>query len=559
MDQNYPDSYTCKNPSTGKVIGNVPTTSLDDIPKIFEKARAAQKLWGDMPFEKRRQYIFKMRDYMVENAEEIARVISISTGKTLSDALNTEVFPCVLGIDWYAKKAGKSLKSGNIPISNVLFANKITYIKRVPQGVVGILSPWNYPFSIPFGEIVMGLMAGNAVLYKPADETALVGVVMEEIIAAAGLPEGLTQFIMGFAPAISTAFFENGIDKVFFTGSVRVGKLLMKQAAETLTPVSLELGGNDAMIILDDANIERAVNGVMWASFQNSGQSCAGGERIYVHESVYDEFTELLKEKVKKLRQGPDKGNFDIDIGSMTVDRQLQVVNEHVEDALSKGAKMFVQATLIDPDAPNFYPVSVLTDVDHTMKIMTEETFGPVVGLMKFKTEEEVIALANDSDLGLTSSVWTTDNGRGRALAEKLETGISTVNDHLYTHGMSEVPWLGWKNSGIGATHSRQGLEEMTKVKVINYDVMPNLPTNLWWFPVRKVKFDVFVETLQLLFGKTVDEKAGAIKRIFPRLMKDPLIMEKFVYILKRAGIKGKKTVAKGTVDKMAEKPDEIK
>jgi len=540
-----PSHLTAINPATNDVIGKVECIDVTKIPDIFLAAREAQALWGKFDFEKRREHILAMRDYMIEHAEDIARVVAISTGKTMSDAVHTEVLPSILGIDWYAKKAKKHLRNRKINPSNVLFANKPSYIQRLPYGVVGIISPWNYPFAIPFGEIIMGLMAGNAVVYRPAEETPLVADEIRKIIEAGNLPEGLCELTMGRGPEISGAWFANNIDKLFFTGSVRVGKLLMKQAADTLTPLSLELGGNDAMIVLEDANLERAVNGALWAGFQNSGQSCAGVERVYVHESVAEPFKELLIEKTRQLRQGVDRGNYDIDVGSMTVARQLDVVKKHIDDALKKGARIIAQAELNADAGPNFYPATVLDQVDHSMDVMKHETFGPVIGVMTFTSDDEVIDLANDSDLGLTSSVWTMDNDRGREMAEKLETGVTTINDHLFTHGMSEVPWLGWKNSGIGVTHSHMGLEEMTRPKVVNYDLAPNLDANVWWFPVRSIKTQALLTSPTLLFGKTLSEKTSALRHLVPRLLKDPLLKEKLAFTFKFYEKKGVKEVQK--------------
>ena len=547
VESSYPKSYKAINPATGEVIGEVPSTPLKDFPKIFEEAREAQKVWGGMTFDQRRGHLFKIRDYLMDNAESISKVISQDNGKTLSDALQTEVLPAILATDWYAKKAKSILKKQRLPTSNVLFANKQSFLLRMPVGVVATITPWNYPFSIPFGDIMMGLIAGNSVLFKTSEDTPLVGLEIEKAIKAGELPKGLCRFIMGDGAHVSNALFENGINKIFFTGSVRVGKILMKQAAETLTPVSLELGGNDAAIVLNDANLERAANGVLWGGFQNSGQTCAGIERVYVQESVYDEFMRLLVEKTKNLRQGVDRGVFDTDVGAMTTSRQLDTVVRHVEEALKQGARIAAQATLRDKGG-QFYPATVLENVNHEMAVMREETFGPVVGVMSFKTDAEAIELANDSNMGLTSSIWTIDNERGRFLARKLETGITTINDHVYTHGSAEIPWLGWKDSGIGGTHSHIGLESMTKPKVINYDLAPNLNANLWWFPHRKIIFDALLDTPKLMFG-ALSNRGVALSRVLPKLMKDPLVTEKLTYVLRRVGIRGKHAIEKRVAD----------
>jgi succinate-semialdehyde dehydrogenase/glutarate-semialdehyde dehydrogenase len=540
-----PSRLTATNPATGEVIGSVDCIDIAKMPEVFSAARKAQEIWASFDFETRRTHILAIRDYMIEQAESISKVVALSTGKTLSDAFQTEVLPCILGVDWYAKKAKKHLRQRKINPSNVLFANKPSYVLRIPYGVVGVISPWNYPLAIPFGEIIMGLMAGNAIVYRPAEETPLVAEEIRKIIESGQLPEGLCQLTMGRGPEISSAWFENKVDKLFFTGSVNVGKQLMRQAADTLTPLSLELGGNDAMIVLEDANLERAANGALWAGFQNSGQSCAGVERIYVQESVAETFKELLIVKTNQLRQGIDRGNFDTDIGSMTVARQLDVVKRHVEDALNKGARIIAQAKIRDKEGKNFYPATVLDNVDHTMDVMKFETFGPVVGVMTFATDDEAIDLANDSDLGLTSSVWTMNSDRGKQMAARLQTGVTTINDHLFTHGMSELPWLGWKNSGIGATHSHMGLEEMTRTKVVNYDLAPNLNANVWWFPVRSIKTESLFKSPTLLFGKNLKVRTDIFRQLVPRLLRDPLLKEKLAFTFKFYEKKGVKEVQK--------------
>ncbi|MBF0350757.1 MAG: aldehyde dehydrogenase family protein [SAR324 cluster bacterium] len=538
----YPKSYPSINPATGELNSDVECTPLDAFPKIFNDARKAQEIWAEMSFDQRKEHILRMRDYLIENAEAISRVIAKDTGKTLSDGFQTEVLPSIFATDWYAKKTHRFLKKERVAPSNVLFANKQSYILRMPLGVVGIITPWNYPFAIPWSEIVMALMAGNGVVFKTSEDTPLVGQEIQKVIDAGQLPKGLCRFVMGEGSQVSKAMFENGVNKIFFTGSVRVGKLLMKQGSEYLVPVSLELGGNDAAIILEDANLERAANGVVWAGFQNSGQTCAGVERVYVQESIYEEFMKLVREKTIQLRQGADTGKFDIDVGSMTTVRQLETVRRHVDDALKKGAVITAQ-TKVKTTKGNFYPATVLENVNHTMAVMMEETFGPLIACMKFKSDDEAISLANDSDLGLTSSVWTMDSERGQFIAKKLETGITTINDHVFTHGLPELPWLGWKNSGIGSTHSHLGLEEMTKPKVVNYDLAPNLNSNLWWFPHRKITFDALIDTPKLIFG-SLQERADSLSKIMPKLIRDPLVKEKLFFVLKRTGLRVRKTIS---------------
>lgn len=486
------------NPATLEKNEPVENTDLKQMPDIFSKARAAQKVWAACSFRKRAAHIKKMRRYIVENAEELAEIVSRDNGKSRIDALATEVIPCALASDWYAKNARASLRPQKLPVSNLLFANKRSMITRVPLGVVGIISPWNYPLSIPFGEVVMALMAGNAVVLKVAAATIRVGRAIEKIVEAGELPAGLFTHVVGSGSQISKSFFENRVDKIFFTGSVPTGKVLMKGASDTLTPLSLELGGKDPMIVLPDADLERAANGAAWAGYQNAGQSCGGVERVYVHEKVYDKFIDLLAEKTRRIRHGFDS-DFNKEMGSLTTEEQKKTVEKHVKDAVKNGAEIIAQSEQVDDSKGYFYPATLMTGVDHSMTIMREETFGPVIPVMKFSDIEEALELANDSTMALTSSVWTKDIELGRELAKRLESGVTTINDHLYTHGLSETPWGGWKESGIGRTHSALGLHEMTQPKLINWDLLP-VKRDIWWFPFNRETYDSLLSALRFTF-----------------------------------------------------------
>ncbi|MCB1166342.1 MAG: aldehyde dehydrogenase family protein [Leptospiraceae bacterium] len=490
------------NPATGEIIGTYEETNLELFPEIFARARKAQKEWATTSFRQRKKHILKMRDYIVEHAEELAEIVSQENGKSRVDALATEVVPCALAANWYAKKSKGVLRPHRLSGSTILFFNKKNQIIHVPLGVVGIISPWNYPLSIPFGEVAMGLMAGNAIILKVAGATVMVGKAIEKIVAAGDLPGGLFTHVIGSGSAVSTGMFANGVDKIFFTGSVPTGKQLMKQAADTLTPLSLELGGKDPMIVLEDADLERATNGAVWAGYQNAGQSCGGVERIYVQDKVYDRFVELLGKKTAALRHGPDR-NFDVDMGSMTTSGQLDIVRRHVATAVEQGAKIVATSASVDREAETkgyFYPATLVTGVNHSMDLMREETFGPVLPVMKFSTEAEAIELANDSTMALTSSVWTRSGKRGRRIAAALHSGVTTINDHLYTHGQSETPWGGWKESGIGRTHGNYGLLEMTHPKLINYDIMAS-PRNLWWHPFSRRTYDALLQALRFNYS----------------------------------------------------------
>jgi succinate-semialdehyde dehydrogenase/glutarate-semialdehyde dehydrogenase len=383
--------------------------------------------------------------------------------------------------------------------------------------VIGIISPWNYPFSIPFSDIIISLLAGNAVILKAATSTQATGHMLKKCIEAAELPAGIFSDINLPGVVAGDAFLENGIDKLMFTGSVATGKYLMKKASETLTPLLLELGGKDAMIVCDDADLERAANGALWAGLSTAGQSCAGVERVYVHEKVSDAFLQLLKTKLGSLRMGSDV-NFTADLGSLTVKRQVEKVKAHIEDALKKGAKIYARLDPPEKASAYFLPAMILTEVNHSMQVMMEETFGPVIGVMKFKDLAEAIRLANDSPLGLTGSVWSRNGKKAEMIAKKIKAGAITINDHLMSHGMAETPWGGYKESGFGRTHSYLGFEEATQSKVIIADIFPT-KRNLWWYPFDKNVYEGLKGGMVALYGKKDRLKAlFALLKIVPRM-----------------------------------------
>ena len=486
------------NPATGKELGKEPNTDLSDMADMMREARAAQKEWASYSFRQRKSVILAIRDHVVGDADRLARIVSENSGKTRIDALATEVLPAALSADWYAKNAGKVLRPEKLARSSILFINKRNVIERYPLGVVGVISPWNYPLSIPFGEVIMGLMAGNAIMLKVSGAVTGVGLAIREVMEKSWLPRGLFQLVVGSGDEVLDAWLKHGIDKIFFTGSTETGTEVAYKAAKRLVPVSLELGGKDAMIVLPDADLERAANGAAWAGYQNAGQSCGGVERLYVHESVYDRFMDLLAGKTRALRVGQDT-DFSVDVGAMINKGQWDVVNGQVEDALKKGARIVAQSEDVRPGSGRFYPPVLMEGVDHSMELMRRETFGPVIPAMKFKTIDEAVALANDSDMGLTASVWTRNLQEGREIARRIEAGVVTINDHLYSHGQPETPWGGWKKSGIGFTHSRLGLLEMTRAKLINWDTVPSR-RNIWWFPYSGETYARLMSALKFAF-----------------------------------------------------------
>jgi acyl-CoA reductase-like NAD-dependent aldehyde dehydrogenase len=509
-------------PATGEVIGKSKLTEPDEIKSIIAKAKEAQKKWAEYDIKQRSKILLKVRDILTAQADEVAGIISRDNGKTKVDAFAAEVLPAVMAISYYCKNAKSFLKDKKIKAGNIFLANKRSKIIHVPYGVVGIISPWNYPFTIPFSEIVMGLLAGNSVILKTASETQLVGLKLKELFESVGLPENVFNYINMPGKAAGDSLLDNRIDKLFFTGSVPVGKYLMERASKNLTPLVLELGGNDPMIVCEDADPYRAAMGALWGGFQNAGQSCAGIERIYVHEKIYDEFLGILKDKITNLTLGYGS-DYNSQMGCITTEKQMAVINSHIKDALDKGAKVFARSAMpANKELKNFIPASVMVDVNHEMLLMKEETFGPVVGVMKFRNYEEAIALANDSYLGLTASVWSRNTAQAERVGRRLQAGAVTVNDHLMSHGLAETPWGGFKLSGLGRTHGEIGFDEMSQKQVLVKESFFFMKRNLWWHPYNEKLYKGLNGLICLLYSKKIGNKLLGLRyllKILPRII----------------------------------------
>lgn len=482
MNHKIPQTETISlNPATGGEIGRVPLNTPEETIEFIRHGHTAQLDWRNTPVQERGRCLKKVMRYLMDHMDALALTIARDNGKNRTDALVTEIVPAVLALNYYIKNSRRFLKDVPLSPGSLITCYKKSRIVRVPYGVIGIVSPWNYPFAIPFSEVVMALLAGNAVVLKTATETQQVGTALKAAIEAANLPNGLFSFVNMPGQAAGNAFLNGGVDKLFFTGSVPVGKRLMAQAAETLTPVCLELGGNDPMIVCADADPVRAAAGAVWAGFQNAGQSCGGIERIYVHEDVSKPFLSELAKRTEELKIGHPE-DLSTDFGVMTSQKQLDTVQEHVEDAVAEGARILAQSEK-SGSLQNFYPATVLTDVNHRMKVMQEETFGPVLAVAAVGDMDEAVRLANDSNLGLTASVWTRNRRQADRLALRLRAGAVTVNDHLMSHGLPETSWGGFRESGIGRTHGKLGFDEMTKTQVIVHDFLPGICRDLWWHP----------------------------------------------------------------------------
>lgn len=473
------------NPATGEAIGRVEAASAESVKNAVERSRAAFQQWRKTSFAERENLVMRAREVILAEMDEIARLISDESGKPVAEALSMEIAPVLDLMQYFARNARKLLKPRKINIGLYALLGRSSKIVYQPLGVVGIIPAWNYPFSIPLGEAVMAVMAGNTVVLKPSELTPFIGLKIGEIFKKAGFPENAVQIVTG-AGATGAALIDAAPDKIMFTGSVATGKKIAEAAAKNLTSVVLELGGKDPMIVFADANLELAAKGAVWGAFCNAGQSCSSVERLYVEESAAGKLTELIVTETKKLKQGA--GNDEsVSIAAMSSERQLKIVADHVESFEKEGAQILTGGKSNEL----FFEPTVIANATNEMRAMREETFGPTLPIATFKTEEEAVNLANDTEFGLTASVWTRDAAKGKRVAERIEAGTVCVNEVLYTHGIGQTPWGGFKNSGRGRTHGLEGLMELVQPQHIHVNKLAILP-NAWWMPYSKTAVETF-------------------------------------------------------------------
>jgi acyl-CoA reductase-like NAD-dependent aldehyde dehydrogenase len=467
------------NPATGEILRELDCAGEREVEAVVARARAAQPAWASLGLRRRIAIVGEFQKKLLEKKSEIAAVVTREAGKPLAESLVTEVLVVLDAARFLIDNAWNLLRDEPVPHGNLAAKLKRGSLVREPHGVVGIISPWNYPFSIPATETLAALVAGNAVVLKPSELTPLVALDLASLLYAAGLPKDMFQVVIGEGSA-GAALLNSPIDKLVFTGSVATGKRIAAAAAERLLPVVLELGGKDPMLVLDDADVDVASSAAVWGAFVNAGQACLSVERCYAHRSLYETFAQACAEKAKRLRVGNGMdGNTDV--GPMIHDRQVRIVESHVEDAKARGARVLAGGTRLPELGTNFFAPTVLADVTRDMRIMREETFGPVLPIMAFADDDEAVQMANDSEYGLAASVWTRDSTRGERLARRIHAGTVMVNDVISCFGISEAPHGGVKASGVGRTHGRFGLDEMVRVKYLDVDRVPGMK-KVWWY-----------------------------------------------------------------------------
>lgn len=488
-----------ENPATGEVIATVPVLSAPDVAALVARARAAQPAWEALGFAGRVRVLRRAQRWVTDHIDEIVATIVSETGKTHDDAIINEVTYAAAAFGFWAKHAEGYLADERIRTGNPLMGGRRLIARWRPLGVVGVIGPWNYPLTNSFGDCIPALAAGNAVVLKPSEVTPLTSQLMARAMRECGLPEDVLLVATG--DGVTGAALVDEADMIMFTGSTRTGKLVAERAARTLTPVSLELGGKDPMIVLADADLDRATSAAAYYSMQNGGQTCISVERVYVEAPIYDAFVDRLTRKVAALRQGVSTGVGTVDVGAVTFPPQLDVVSRHVDEARAAGARALTGGTARDGGG-RFYAPTVLVDVDHSMAAMTEETFGPTVPVMKVRDADEALALANDSPYGLGASVWTKDVARGEALARRIEAGAVCVNDAQLNYLAFELPMGGWKASGLGVRHGAQGIRKFCRQQSLLVTRFAPPPKDMHFYPFRPGRTKLIRLVVKLLYGR---------------------------------------------------------
>jgi succinate-semialdehyde dehydrogenase/glutarate-semialdehyde dehydrogenase len=510
--QGYLDSF---NPATGEIIGSVPTITPEQVQAVVDDVAAVQPFWAQLSLADRARYLRRAGQVLLDQSDEIAELLSREQGKPRLESFTMELLPTIDLLHWCADHGPRILGDEPIPHPQLMLKQKKSKFSYEPIGVVGVISPWNYPWSIPFGEVAIALMAGNGVVLKPASLTPLIGQRIQDVFERAGFPEGLIQTVHG-GGAVGQALVESSAGKIFFTGSVDVGRRVGEECARRLKGSVLELGGKDPQIVCADAHLSHAVAGAVWGAFANAGQTCSGIERTYVLRDVADRFIDGVVREASGLAVG-DPLQWTTEIGPMVSKEQFDTVNELVEDAIASGATRLCGGPReVDGFEGHFIAPTVLTDVTHDMRIMREEIFGPVLPIVTVDSEQEAVDLANDSQFGLGASVWTLDRDKGERIAREIQSGMVWINDHSYSHGACQCSWGGVKESGLGRSHSKFGFYECVNIKLISWE--PSRLRDAWWHPYDEVLGKAIRASARILYGRNGQRSEGLREGALPLL-----------------------------------------
>jgi acyl-CoA reductase-like NAD-dependent aldehyde dehydrogenase len=486
------------NPATGELIGSVETLTPAKVQGVVDDVAEVQPFWAALTLEDRARYMRRASDVLLEDLDEIAELLTSEQGKPRVESYTMELLPTVDALKWIADNGPEILADEKLTMPLILKSKSAKFTFE-PIGVVGVIAPWNYPWSIPFGEVAMALMSGNGVVLKPASLTPLLGERIRQTFEKAGLPEGLVRTIHG-GGRIGDALVKSSAGKIFFTGSVEVGRKVGVECAKRMKGSVLELGGKDPQIVCPDADLANAVSGAVWGGFANAGQTCSGIERVYVHRDVSDAFIEGVVRETERLTVG-DPREWTTEVGPMVSDDQAKAVEELVDDAVENGAaKLTGGPTKVEGMKGSFIAPVVLTGVTHEMRIMKEEIFGPVLPIVTVDSEQEAVELANDSEFGLGASIWTKDRAKGERMAHQIQSGMVWVNDHSFSHGACVCAWGGVKDSGLGRSHSKFGFYECVNIKQLAWE--PGWARDMWWQPYDRKLGDALRYSAQLLYSR---------------------------------------------------------
>ena len=505
-----------RNRATGAVVARYAATAKGELPEILRRARIAQMGWGEQRVGDRFALMRRFGDALYARRVELAECVTRETGKPQTEALFSDVLIALDTAHYWARNGARVLRDRRVPHHNPAVKAKTGVLSYEPYGVIGIISPWNYPLAIPVSQIVPALAGGNAVVLKPSELTPGCGQIIAECFESAGLPADLLHVVSG-GGELGAALIDARPDKIIFTGSVATGRKIAEACARQLIPSVLELGGKGAMIVLADADLDAASSAAVWSSFTNCGQACVSTERVYVERSAASRFVDLCVEKTGKLKTGPgdDPEN---EIGPLVGTTAVDLVASQIRDAVAGGARVLCGGQRRADLGPQYFEPTVLVNVDHSMRIMQEETFGPVMAVMEVDNAEEAVAKANDCAFELSASVWTQNTERGKTIAKRLRVGAVMINDAGSYFGIAEAPHGGSGMSGWGRTHSAIGLLEMVRVKYIDADLLPGWPKP-WWFGYSRELRDAAWRFIELLYAPRwqdrVKSAGGALRAVF--------------------------------------------
>jgi acyl-CoA reductase-like NAD-dependent aldehyde dehydrogenase len=512
LDQPVRATIPCTDPATGERLGEVPALTPDEVVACVAKARKAQREWAAAPFAERRKVLARMLELLLEQADELCELICRDAGKTLHNAMLGEIWPLAEKLRWTIGEGEKHLRSE--VVSSGLLVHKRARIEYVPLGVIGVITPWNFPLQNILGPTIPALFAGNAVVIKVSEWTswsvAPFQALIDRCFKDCGYSPDLVQILTGYADT-GAALVSSGVDKIVFTGSMANGKRVLETSAKTLTPVILELGGKDPMIVCDDADLDQAAHAAVSATFIASGQMCLAAERVLVFDAVHDQFVAKVQDITLRLRQGaPLEGKL-IDVGAMTMPAQIEIVEALVRDAVAKGARVIAGgARAKGKPTKYFFEPTVLADVREDMRIMQEETFGPVMTIVRVANEAEAIRIANATEYGLSSSVFSKDHARAERIAAQLVAGSTCINDWALMYMVQDLPFGGVGGSGFGRLNGVEGLRACTNIKAVIEDRLPlHRPIKL--FPGRRYDYEVTRAGIRVLYGKGVGKKVDAL------------------------------------------------